>query len=686
MKKSILRVMVFAATVAALFVGCQDSASSNNKGFVDDFLFRVNQKPGTGGESEVSMRVVTVESEGSGKMGDGPQVVGTTVSINAGTVTDRPFLKWTTANPNVTFADSTGQLTSFIMPPDNVTVTAHFDPTLPVTVSGGTGATGGGRYLPGDTVKITAGTMEGRPFESWTTASNGVTFADSAKDSTSFIMPENGVTVAASFKGAHLVTVSGGGMNATETGYHYVGETVRIYAGTKSGYSFDKWTSQGVTFADPTKNSTSFTMPARAVTVTANFIPLPGTGTTLYNAVVSSVGEGVEGSSKYSENETVRIYAGTKSGYRFTTWTTEDGVTFAHADSARTTFTMPAKDVRVTAVFKELFTVTVLGGAGATGGGNYIAGETVNITAGTMVGRPFEKWTTTSNGVTLADSTKNTTSFTMPANAVTVTANFIPSCTVKVMGGAGAAGGGNHYFGETVNINAGTYPYGVSFKRWEGAYFSGDTALVDVVFADANNAATTFIVPDSFEVRIYALFEGMFTDGRDNQTYRAIAVGDMMWMAENLNYQTPDSSWCYDNADSNCVKYGRLYNWNVAKTACPAGWHLPSDEEWGTLIGSALRQSNCWKTTSGWDDRWDGESGNGTDYFGFSALPGGKGNGGNGSFSSAGYEGYWWTATNIPPSDGSSAVFLYASSCCDGISYNQPAYKSNGFSVRCVAD
>jgi len=171
--------------------------------------------------------------------------------------------------------------------------------------------------------------------------------------------------------------------------------------------------------------------------------------------------------------------------------------------------------------------------------------------------------------------------------------------------------------------------------------------------------------------------KGSFKDGRDSKTYKTIKIGTQTWMAENLNYNA-SSSKCYKDEENNCKKYGRFYNWNTAKSACPKGWHLPSGKEWQILVDFAGGDATAGKklrTTSG----WDGNSGNGTDDFGFSALPGGYANS-SGNFDVAGYYGRWWSAE----SDGKYADYLHI-----GIKdeVNRGSYNSSCFlSVRCLQD
>lgn len=76
-----------------------------------------------------------------------------------------------------------------------------------------------------------------------------------------------------------------------------------------------------------------------------------------------------------------------------------------------------------------------------------------------------------------------------------------------------------------------------------------------------------------------------FTDPRDGQTYQIVKIGNQIWFAENLNYVAPNNlSSCYNNQDSNCFTYGRLYSQSIAKSICPDGYHLPTEDEWAELF------------------------------------------------------------------------------------------------------
>jgi len=165
--------------------------------------------------------------------------------------------------------------------------------------------------------------------------------------------------------------------------------------------------------------------------------------------------------------------------------------------------------------------------------------------------------------------------------------------------------------------------------------------------------------------------------------YESVEIAGKRWMKKNLNIETADS-WCYNESPDSCAKYGRLYTWQAAMTACPAGWHLPTREEWGGLAiaaggtdtyGDRGNINAKLKSTSGWSFN------SGTDDFGFSALPGGYRNTGD-SFVEALDYGFWWTATE----DGSvtNNAYLRYTGFSVGRVREDSRMKSNAFSVRCV--
>jgi len=188
--------------------------------------------------------------------------------------------------------------------------------------------------------------------------------------------------------------------------------------------------------------------------------------------------------------------------------------------------------------------------------------------------------------------------------------------------------------------------------------------------------------------------KGTFTDSRDSQKYKTVKIGKQTWMAQNLSFKPETGSWCYDNDEANCEKYGRLYSFEAAKTACPAGWHLPSYEELEKLqIATGKKTKVCmgpgmcdWEYTgsakklkakTGWNKGCgEAEAGsvNGTDNHGFSALPAGKFD--KGKFSGIGCS-TCWAASGGESNAGSGTPGLNSLDDLDSCG-------GDGLSIRCI--
>ena len=110
-------------------------------------------------------------------------------------------------------------------------------------------------------------------------------------------------------------------------------------------------------------------------------------------------------------------------------------------------------------------------------------------------------------------------------------------------------------------------------------------------------------------------------DSRDGQVYKTLVLAGKRWMAENLNYAKSGSK-CYNDSTKYCNIYGRLYLSSVGNDVCPDGWRLPSYNDFQDVAAAVDGVENAGKllkSTSGWDD-----DGNGSNFFGFTALPAGK--------------------------------------------------------------
>ena len=192
-----------------------------------------------------------------------------------------------------------------------------------------------------------------------------------------------------------------------------------------------------------------------------------------------------------------------------------------------------------------------------------------------------------------------------------------------------------------------------------------------------NFSKKLIVVLALFAAQVFS--QNSFTDTRDGKKYKAVKIGEQVWMAENLNYNAEGSK-CYANNEAHCKTYGRLYNLETAEIVCPAGWHLPNDDEWKKLLrfaGEGNIAGTKLKAKKGWNS-----DGNGTDDFDFSALPCGYGIQTLGSFYHLGEIGYWWSATENNKGGAYYRFMLYES---DIAGWNSNS-KDLLLSVRCLQD
>ena len=208
-----------------------------------------------------------------------------------------------------------------------------------------------------------------------------------------------------------------------------------------------------------------------------------------------------------------------------------------------------------------------------------------------------------------------------------------------------------------------------------------------------------FPIHSSFAIVAFAFLltscSESFTDSRDGQSYDVVKIGDLTWMAENLNFETA-GSFCPEGDSRNCKRLGRLYSWAEARSVCPDGWRLPTKGDFESLVvatsedaaqslspslaqsSSLSRAGAALKASDGWFKK-----GNGSDALGFRALPAGY-RGADGKFDGIGGYAYFWSATEDAENRESNAFYLFLSFSSDAASINAFA-KEDYRSVRCVS-
>ena len=172
---------------------------------------------------------------------------------------------------------------------------------------------------------------------------------------------------------------------------------------------------------------------------------------------------------------------------------------------------------------------------------------------------------------------------------------------------------------------------------------------------------------------------GTFTDERDGQVYRYTTIGKQVWMAENLKFDC-EYSYCYYE-DDDCQSLGRTY-YPGHLDVCPAGWHVPTDEEWMQLFDkfeNNLHASKVLKATFSWTALNPEDDPNGTDECGFSAVYA------KSNIDGKGFKSGFLTSTNTSSVNNDIKIYIFLS-YGGGVGIDdQPGYYHSQY-IRCVKD
>jgi uncharacterized protein (TIGR02145 family) len=174
-----------------------------------------------------------------------------------------------------------------------------------------------------------------------------------------------------------------------------------------------------------------------------------------------------------------------------------------------------------------------------------------------------------------------------------------------------------------------------------------------------------------------------FLDTRDNKVYNTVQIGSQCWMKQNLNYATGNSA-CYGGNPINCDNYGRLYDYNTASSACPTGWHLPSDNEWCILTTFVDPTVGCLTPGISGTDAGGKMKETGTTYWappntGATNSSGFSARGAGSSFSTLLTRACFWSTTDYTGGKWSREIFYN-----DARIWRTVYGTSNQLSVRCI--
>ena len=459
----------------------------------------------------------------------GDAIVATAGSAPAG----QKFSHWeVTGVDGLTEEQLKNEPLEFTMPRGKVTLKAVFKTLHKIDVKFSTADKD--TAIEGETVKITADSRPGYVFDRWEVNNGDVAVVNKNAEETTFVMPDEPVTAVAKYKKLLGITVNSGKAYVEDavTDAALKGKPVVIKADEIEGKRFDHWeiVSKNVILDDLHASETKFTMPETAVEITA-----------LYNDLHAiTVNNGTANVEEAVIGDTVKIKAESREGYVFDHWEVSYGdVAVANKNAEETTFTMPDSMVVLTARYKALQSITLENGKAYAGGEEITTakkGTEVAIKADDLDGKVFDHWEIVSGNVTLEDANKAETTFTMPAESISLKAvyNTIHNIDTTFC----TADPASAIKGTEITVTAETR---------EGYEFDGWAVSDGVELYDEDGLTAKFTMPDH-DVTIEAKYKqyhsievskGVATDAEGNPISSALE-GTEIWIEIDREQRNPD--------------------------------------------------------------------------------------------------------------------------------------------------
>lgn len=364
---------------------------------------------------------------------------GTEIAIEAAERPGYRFERWDVLNDKVTLANKNSNTTTFNMPAGEVQVEAKYKALQSITVNDGTYTVNGEtttEAVKGDKIVATANPApEGEKFAGWNVVGvDGLTDEQKAVSPIEFEMPKNGVELTAQYKTLRNIVVNNGTytVNGTDDKQAVEGDKINIKAAERPGYQFVRWevVPDNVTITGVNNEEATFIMPNENVELKARYNKLYTITVDGGHADVTSALTGKE----------ITVDADVPDGKKFMGWKA-DGITLtpAQQQSKHITFFMPEGNVTLTAEYKTLHTVTVIGANGTSTvlPDTYIEGDTVTVNAekyGIPAGE-FDSWESNDIRLTTDKRQSPTLTFKMVDKNVTLIAVPKTLFTITVTGG-----------------------------------------------------------------------------------------------------------------------------------------------------------------------------------------------------------------------------------------------------------